>query len=439
VFYTSVSEIDTEYSSHEVTFTSDTDSGIEWVAGAYYYRDNVNQPFSLRAPTNARFDTSLTLPTFTPVQDNPIRAFYYQRGRLISESYAGFGQITFPLGSTWKLTTGARYSHDQKDGEEQLQYHAWNPFGPGRDAAGNPNSWATVQWTSETCCTIAPLSITRNPPLTHTWSGVSGRVALDWQPSEDAMYYASLSRGYKSGGYQLGQVAADPIVDNENVWAYEIGAKLTLADRLQLNTSVFYYDYEDLQIPVSVIREGIQNAVYDNIPEAETYGAEIEAIWAATERLQLNLSYGYLHSTFGEYKNVFDIFAVSATNPSPTTDLSGGFIPQSPQHKGNVTAIYTLDFASSSLSLLGSYSYVGEQYFSIFNVEKLRGEPYGVTDFRAVWEPSSHRYTVIGFVRNATEEYYATSAIVGPATVGSPRGITAGAPRTYGMELHYRF
>jgi iron complex outermembrane receptor protein len=65
---------------------------------------------------------------------------------------------------------------------------------------------------------------------------------------------------------------------------------------------------------------------------------------------------------------------------------------------------------------------------------------FGTTDVRLLWNDASNRYTIIGFVKNATDELgYASASGGSPTPVGVRRNVRPIYPRTYGMELQYRF
>ena len=172
----------------------------------------------------------------------------------------------------WKLTAGARYTDESKD------------------FAG-----------AYTFLIAGGTEIPLYPDVVETYDtdNVSGKIGLDYTGIEDTLLYASVSRGFKSGGFQ-GQLSFDPAAlqpfDDEEVLAYEVGMKSRLAgNSLEFNASVFFYDYEDMQFygglfdsPVGVLF-GIAN-----IGDAEIKGAEADLWWRPTEGLDLRFGLGYL-------------------------------------------------------------------------------------------------------------------------------------------------
>ena len=138
------------------------------------------------------------------------------------------------------------------------------------------------------------------------------RVSLDHRFSDAFMMFASYNRGFKSGLYNMVNLSQDA-VDSEIVDAYEVGFKSDLADdRVRLNGSVFYYDYQDMQI--QVINAGL--TVLSNAAQAEVKGAELELQALATDNLRIYASLSYLDTEFTDFPNAQ---ARRQTSRSPVT------------------------------------------------------------------------------------------------------------------------
>ena len=68
-------------------------------------------------------------------------------------------------------------------------------------------------------------------------------LVLDYKVTPDVMWFGSLAKGYKAGGYNSVQVASE--FENEDVWNFETGIKSVFPDAgVVLNASAFYYVYE---------------------------------------------------------------------------------------------------------------------------------------------------------------------------------------------------
>jgi iron complex outermembrane receptor protein len=136
-------------------------------------------------------------------------------------------------------------------------------------------------------------------------------------------------------------------------------------------------------------------------------------------------------------------------------DLKGSPLYQSPKNKFAFNANYTFDFDPGSLILSGTYSWTDKTIYQPFNDAAFSVPAYGTADFRAIWKEARNKYSLIAYVKNAFDQQGYTStgstnpyAIFGspsPAIgVGGPQtavAITRGLiqPRTYGLELQYRF
>ncbi|HVZ18677.1 MAG TPA: TonB-dependent receptor, partial [Terriglobales bacterium] len=218
-------------------------------------------------------------------------------------SWADFGEIYYRLANDLKLTAGLRYTHDEK---------VFTPvptqvlLAPGL-LGGTVNKGYPSQ-----------------PDIVQRWGEVTGRLVGEWSPKLDftdqSMFYASYSRGYKGGGanppgigytdFSFGgglkylQVLPYPATfEPEFVNAYEIGTKNTLLDgALVLNGDAFFYDYKDYQI--SQIKS--RTAVNENF-SAHVWGTELEGSWEPIPGLRFNFSGGYENSRVGDNQYSLDM------------------------------------------------------------------------------------------------------------------------------------
>src|SRR3546814_20018859 len=111
---------------------------------------------------------------------------------------------------------------------------------------------------------------------------VPPKFGNQFSPIDDVLLYGTVSKGYKSGGFNLGINL--PAFDPESIWAYEAGLKLTTSDgRLRANLATFYYDYPNLQVS-KVIDSPVLS---ENAAEAQIYGAVQVALLLPVDGLQL--------------------------------------------------------------------------------------------------------------------------------------------------------
>jgi iron complex outermembrane receptor protein len=193
-------------------------------------------------------------------------------------SYAAFGETYYNVLSDLKLTTGLRWTEDQKhftDIPSELFVRGY-----GYASTGVVNQ---------------------------QWDQFTGRAAVNWTPKLDftdqTLIYGSYAHGYKAGGANppgavllvngRGGEVSDPLhpltFKPEFVDAFELGSKNTLLDgTLTLNADVFYYNYENYQISRIVDRTSIN----DNF-DAHVKGAEIESTWEPIPGLRFNFAGGW--------------------------------------------------------------------------------------------------------------------------------------------------
>ncbi|RYF98521.1 MAG: TonB-dependent receptor, partial [Caulobacteraceae bacterium] len=290
-----------KYYSNEINLTSNSDGPLNWIVGLYQYQEQYRQRIQLGSPLQAQLGapsfyygsingqaaaaTSLAAAGLSAT--NPSRNFADNQAELESKAWAVFGQSTYKFNDQWAITAGLRYTKDEKDGFESQRLVLFNPtgaFGP-----------AAVDVSSDMDPTKPGVQNYRN--LSDSWSAVTGTLNLDWTPDDDTLVYAKYSRGYKSGGFLLGTLAAKPTADEEAVNAYELGMKKTIGGRLILNAAAFYNDFEGLQLNLSQLNAAGTAASNNFVNvDAEAYGLELEATWQPIQPLQISASYGYLHT-----------------------------------------------------------------------------------------------------------------------------------------------
>ncbi len=207
-------------------------------------------------------------------------------------SWAMFGEAYDQITQDLKLTGGLRFTDDEK---------AFTEF----------PSWAG----------LAFKGIPSAGVLTQRWQELTGRAVATWTPKLDftdqSLFYASYSRGYKagganppgvvpvfSGGIEYSSPATHPLTFKpEFVNAYEAGSKNTLLDGdMTLNGAVFWYDYSNYQISQIVDRTSVNLNI-----NATVKGAELESTWEPMSGLVFNLSAGYQQGTIANGSEAIDL------------------------------------------------------------------------------------------------------------------------------------
>lgn len=384
-----------EQFSQEVQLLSTSDGPLNWIVGAFYFREDASRRSSF---FRGRFDQF--------AQQFGVPFGFDVGGDVESESLAVFGQVEYAISADVNATLGLRYTDDEKEGRN----FGYTFFPPGYEGT-----------------------------LGDSWDELTYRLAIDWHVSDASLLFASYSTGYKSGGVnQVTNPNVDnPIYDPEFVGALELGWKSTLfSDRVRLNASVYRNEYEDLQF--QVFGEVGPSAL--NAQGATVQGLEIEVLAALTDSLTLDGSLGLTDSEFDD--QVID-----------GTQLGGNQVQRTPDLTYSLGLSNEWGLANgSSLRLRLDLAYTDEIFYSAFNRQAGFDEPGGsdlAEDYfnvnaRLLWYSQDDRWTVELSATNLTDEAQEGNVFRGIGFLdvpggGGPEQITYNPPRQVGLRLGYRF
>jgi iron complex outermembrane receptor protein len=243
------------------------DNRLKLVGGGYYYRATGQELFrSATLYLLAGRTTSTTAPSIK------------------RSAPAVFGQGTFAVLPNLNLTGGLRYTWDQQTMRQQgTRFLNW--------------------FNTPLACTIPDPTLPCDVSRKAKSSALSWLGSIDYKPTEDAMLFFKVARGFKSGGNQS-RVSIDPAsntpYDPEFVTEYEAGIKSDWFDnRLRINASYFIDDFSDAQKMVTVFAGGIFSTPIQNVGSARIQGADVETQFAVDRKLTVGGTLGYLK---GEYK-----------------------------------------------------------------------------------------------------------------------------------------
>ena len=377
-----------EQVSQELRLTYVRDDYI-LIGGVFYERDEVS--------TRDRFDSSDLLPLFGPAfaTAQAIGNEYAQD----SDSYAVFGHAEWQFHEDWKFIAGLRYTEEDKEFTDALTFLL----------VGGDRTEIQVF-----------------PPVSNDYSvsNLSGKVGIDYTGLENALLYASFSRGFKSGNFQ-GQLTFNPAdlqpFGKELVTAYEIGAKTQLLNNsLQFNVSAFFYDYEGVQI-YGPIYQTIVGPLFGitNAGDAEVYGAEFDLLWRVAEGLDIRLGLGLLDT------EITDSFVPNVAE--------GSQLPNSPDMNFNAGVKYQWNLTPGLVAdIMLDTSYKDDVSYDIVNqpMETLE-DGYWITNARAGISSANGSWGIHFWGKNITDEVYRTQVLT--STVGF--GENYGLPATYGVSV----
>ncbi|MGH6747660.1 TonB-dependent receptor [Novosphingobium sp.] len=420
--------------------------GLTWIIGANYAREKTYQqddagPYDQSTSAYNFVDAGLGVPFFVYSQ--------YARQKFVNK--AVFANLDYDIGDRITLHGGIRYTDTKidfagctADRGFALGQGIQNLLNAIRGGAGlDPISIAPGACVTIDASTLTAVEVQDSLDE----DNVSWRAGVDFKPSKNALLYASVSKGYKSGSFPL-LSASDANqfapVKQESVTAYEIGAKLTLLNRTaQVNGAVFYYDYSNKQFKGRVVADpnifGPLEALV-NVPKSRVQGAEIQLDLAPTDGLRVSIGATYLDTKIkGSFVN-YDSYGNQV-------DFGGSSFPYTPKYQividgqydwalGDTTGAFVgsnLSFQSDTKAVLGDARETPSA--ELTSRGGLTIADYTLIDLRAGLSFDDKRYKVTAFVRNLTDKYYWSNATrITDTTVRF-----AGRPRTYGLTVSASF
>jgi len=278
------------------------------------------------------------------------------------ESLSVYGQTTYSFSDDLRLVSGLRYTEDSF-----------------ATRVGNFFAFETNGFVST---------------LDETAEEVTGKLTMEYDFQDDAMYYISATRGFKPGGsnltfgfstrteldanFRFNSVLVDPLVlpafEPETVDSLEFGLKADFYDgRARANLAIFDYSYDNLQIQATdpdVFRGGVVN-----IPESEVTGVELELTGILTDTLTLDANLSFLDTEItGDFLYLDNIdaeqfgFTQEDLRLAAATNIKGNELAKSPEYTADVSLSHVADFPSgSTMTSTLQYIYRGEFFQRVAN------------------------------------------------------------------------
>ena len=390
---------ETEQLTQELRLVSKGDGPWSWILGAFYSNEEIDR--------TERFNF-----TALGIGPNPDDEQSIQGNE--TDSYALYGQTEFNLTDRLTFTGGVRYSYEEKDITVAAEILNGNPAAV--LLRGAP---------------FGPASASED------FSNVSWKAALDYQVTDDALIYANVSTGFKSGGFTgsastLG-VATTPF-DSEEATAYEVGIKSKFADdRILFNALGYFTDYKDLQVTrfFQPIGNSFGEFITENAGEAEISGAEIEAIALLNDYVEVGANYAYLDAEFVDFQG-------QASLGASQEDFNGNRLRLAPENTFSAYIKADLDLENGAkLSGKAKYRYQDDMFFDPDNNPLAVSPAHEIVDVWVAYTTPNDRIEIKAFVNNATDEEYVTHVFTQRAS-RIAFGLF-GDPRTYGVSATYKF
>jgi iron complex outermembrane recepter protein len=411
---------DFSQSSHELRAAFGKDSPLHGQVGAYYFHERSDIFASFGQPVAGLFGPAAT-------------GFAFPQSPTKATSIAGFGQFTYDLTENLHVTAGIRYTDDKKSRK-------------GATVVDFPS--AAVSFCGVARCVLNENIASRSFKKT-TW-----KFGVDYDAPGLGLIYASVSTGYKAGGFNDGCVTGAGIgcgltdsllyFNPETLTAYEGGIKFKLLDNtLRLNIGAFHYDYSNLQLSQIATLAGVPQVLVQNAGTAKVDGIEMEAIITPSDRDSIEFGINY---TDARYDNFAPSIAVDIIGPAGTAvgsakqtitrNFHGLQLDHAP--KWTASAGYTHTFPlgnngsiDASVRTRMSSSYV-MQDLSI--LAQFRQPSFTKTDLNLTYKAPGDRWYIQGFAQNLED-----SITLAAAGTGLLSGVAIEEPRTYGVRAGFKF
>ncbi|MCZ8194817.1 TonB-dependent receptor [Brevundimonas sp.] len=316
---------DTVIFSQEFRISNSFGDHIDWIAGVNWQRVENEFAFISDGRTNNN------AATLSPTGNNAavFRDDESQIGVFASASWAASDRLTVDGAIRWGRTEKEGDAYNVRRGTGSVFCNYLDPFNSNVDAT----------------CISLPIA------FSETYENVAPSLAVKYALAENFNVFATVARGYRSGGFNGTAVSFPTTVpvsyDEEETTAYEAGAKVRVGGGL-LTITAFRNDFNDLLVSLPIPGDTAGRSYRENAGEAETHGVDLEWVGRAEffpeewGRLDMTAGLNWLDGeiTSGPYQ--------------------GRTVEGAPEHTYTATAIYTRRIGNG-MRLSASTSYRGQR------------------------------------------------------------------------------
>jgi outer membrane receptor protein involved in Fe transport len=402
----------------EFRLTSAGDGPISWMTGAYFYDNdftrgslNSNEPIFVLGPD------VVPLPAPFNGAAGDQSSFQSQND---TRHWSLFGQVDWQATDRTKLSAGMRYIDEKKSIDVRSNYQV----------AALPSLALTI---------TVPTPIVAE----RSTDGLAWNLSALFDVTADTTVYATVSEGYKAGGYNGDWDAGGTLTaekrefEDETVLNLEAGMKSRFwNDQATLNLSVFRSEFEDFQNASFL---GLSFLVR-NAEKVVSQGIELDGSVQPLEGLTLDYAVTYLDAEYDEFTQGACYYGRTPTNAAERTcDLSGETLPNAPDWRTTLGLQYEHALAAGTGFFRTDWAYSSEQNADAGLDARAEQDAYSMWSARLGWR--NERYSVTVWGENLTDETVINAA--GPQTIFG--GIDGGMqfflnePRTYGVTMDVRF
>ena len=404
-----------QYSS-ELRITSPGGDTIDYQGGLYAFYSEMDSTGTFRQ--SATLTENMVIAPGVPLSVIfPDGTLNTDINKYETTSYAAFGQLIWNITESFSTTLGLRYTVEQKD---RVGSQITTPKSP---------------------IDIPPVA---GPDIytddTRSDDDLSPTLIARYFVNQDIMTYASISRGFKSGGFNQRRELSgrNGEFEPEEATNYELGWKGSTEDRrLQLNGTFYYVNYDDFQAQAF---DGSSLTV-TNAGSMESYGSELELVFVPLASMMAGTAIGYNKATyqdfdngqctiaqqFDEYYNVKNAQSGSPAlqNPPCVQDLAGEPLDNAPEWTASSFLQYNQDLTADlagAVRLEHSYT---DSYFLDQDLDPiLKNDAVNLINLRFTVSDTEQTWEAALWGRNLLDEEYYNFGIDIPV-LGGYAGVTA--------------
>ena len=371
----------------EFVLTSPGDKPVTWLLGAQGFQARAAFSPIISIAHSATTGAFTATPSVSPQN---------------TKAWAGFGEVTWNVLENLYLTGGLRYTSEKKEAA---------------------------------AITTAGVTTVASDARFHN---LSPRAVIRYQFAENANVYASYTRGFKSGLFNV--TSSTSPVNPEKIRAYEAGVKADIGSRIRVNAAAYHYDYTGLQVSAFVTIAGASRAILQNAARVKINGLEGNIEAKVTPDLSLTAGLSLLKTKINDFPNAsINIPRTVGGVPDNTGNVTvianiGGYhLARSPSSTLSLGATYKHDLARGELTLNATAFFSSKYYADLSN--RLVQPHYEVVNASATWREPNGRYYVTVFGNNLTNQVYAAGHLI----TAFADATQAAKPRWYGVTVGYDF
>lgn len=419
---------DRAQNNYELRLNSSADSDAKWVVGGYMSKAKYNlynvAANLLPSPTNDTYAVNEVTRPF--------------------DSWSVFGQYTYPVSESFRLTAGGRYSHT----ESSVSYYLYKSADADQCDAppGAPPGSACT--TRVPVATATPVYTAAEPQHNLTY-----KAGFEKDLAEQSMLYGQVSTGYKPGGINLndgGGAAVDRAAYETQLQHYkaeyqttfEVGSKNRFfGDTLQLNGDVYYGNWKDQQISANVCRVAgcdlaVQgnaiNVIYNN-KSSKQLGAEVELTWLVTSADRVTVNAAFMHTKYGA---LFVYVPVGSdengvNQGSRFVQYDGHRMANSPDASATISYEHAFKFKNGWTLRPHIDEFITSDYYNTPEYYFYGAHVGSYTKTDASLSLEGKNWNVNGYVRNIEDKAVAQFAF--------PPGVFPAEPRAFGVTVTASF